>query len=120
MKAKFVVAILLIMIVAKVNASPIVQLKKQETTKTIKGIFDGYDEDDGYIFLITDEEDGNEKYMYFNYISDEALKAVNLQSKEFEGQSFEITFKIEEQVEVDDDGMEDTYEILTITGLKKV
>ena len=54
MKAKFVVAILLIMLVAKVNASPIVQLKKQETTKTIKGVFDGYDEDDfsGYSAIV--------------------------------------------------------------------
>ncbi|MFC0603042.1 hypothetical protein [Winogradskyella pulchriflava] len=89
---------------------------------TVVGVFDGYDADDGYSFLIKsddDEEDGEET-IYFSEISDAALKSVNLQSDEFIGKKFEITYEVTEFEEEDEDGYVDTFEKLKIIKIKKL
>lgn len=89
---------------------------------TVVGVFDGYDADDGYSFLIKsddDEEDGEET-IYFSEISDAALKSVNLQSDEFIGKKFEITYEVTEFEEEDEDGYVETFEKLKIIKIKKL
>lgn len=89
---------------------------------TVVGVFDGYDADDGYSFLIKsddDEEDGEET-IYFTEITDAALKSVNLQSDEFIGKKFEITYEVTEFEEEDEDGYVETFEKLKIIKIKKL
>ncbi len=88
-------------------------IKNQESeTKTIVGIFDGYDEEDGYAFIIKDEN-GKDEIMYFTDITDEALKTNNLQSDKMIGTSFEITYEVEE-LESDDDEVYEVYKIIKL------
>ncbi|WP_369997060.1 hypothetical protein [Winogradskyella sp.] len=91
-------------------------------TATVKGVFDGYDEDDGYAFLVMgdDDEDGDEDTMYFSEISDEALKSVNLKLDEMIGKRFEITYEITEYEEEDENGYTEIYEVYKIVKLKKI
>lgn len=91
-------------------------------TATVKGVFDGYDEDDGYAFLVMgdDDEDGDEDTMYFSEISAEALKSVNLKSDEMIGKRFEITYEITEYEEEDENGYTEIYEVYKIVKLKKI
>ncbi|MFK7832005.1 MAG: hypothetical protein AB8B52_01900 [Winogradskyella sp.] len=92
---------------------------KDKTTTTI-AIFDGYDADDGYAFIVKadDEDDDSEETMYFSEISEEAIKAINLKSKDMVGKRFEITYAITEYEE--EDGYKETYEIYKILKIKKL
>lgn len=83
------------------------------------GVFDGYDEEDGYAFIIADEE-GYESMMYFQSITPEASKSTNLKSDKLIGKRFRITYETSEETTEDDDGMEDTYEMYTITKIEKL
>ncbi|MDO1501559.1 hypothetical protein Q2T40_15600 [Winogradskyella maritima] len=118
-KTKFIIMLLVSMATAY-SSSVVAQDGTKSQIKTIVGTFDGYDEEDGYSFLILDEEDGNEKYMFFTKITDEALKMVNLKSKAMEGQKFELSYSTRAYTEKDDSGIEETYEEYTITEVKKV
>ena len=96
-------------------------IKNQDKkTVTITGVFDGYDEEDGYSFLIKNKEDGSENYIFIEAITDEVLKAINLKSASFVGKTFEITYQVTEYEEEDEDGNIETYEKFTIVKLKKL
>lgn len=83
---------------------------------TIEGVFDGYDEEDGYSFLVIDKETESENVMYFNDVTEDVLKEFNLQSTNFLGKKFEITYEIEE-MEDEEDG--EIYEKFIIIKLVK-
>jgi hypothetical protein len=87
-------------------------------TEIVIGTFDGYDEEDGYAFIITDVN-GEENMMYFQNITSEALSTTNLKSEDFVGQRFRISFTISEEI-VEEDGFEETYEVYTIIKLEKL
>ena len=92
--------------------------KKVNTTAT----FDGYDAEDGYSFIIREDEDDEESEitMFFTEISEEALKAVNLKSEEMIGKRFQITYEITEYEEEDDNGYVETFESFKILEVKKM
>jgi hypothetical protein len=104
MKTKLTVVIVFLVAVFTVNAFD-VSTQTQET-KTIKmeGIFEGYDADDGYAFLIKSDNEEGEQSLYIQSISDAALKMVKLQSKEMEGKRFEMTCEVTEYKEKDENG----------------
>lgn len=83
---------------------------------TIEGVFDGYDEEDGYSFLVIDKETENENVMYFNDVTEDVLKEFNLKSSNLLGKKFEIKYEIEE-MEDEDDG--EIYEQFIIVKLIK-
>ncbi|WP_296311208.1 hypothetical protein [Winogradskyella sp. UBA3174] len=66
---------------------------QEKRIMTVAGNFDGYDNEDGYSFIIKGEEDDDEEVIYFT----------------------EIT----EYEETDEEGFTETYEIFKITQLKK-
>lgn len=104
---------------ANVLLENIVKIQDKEVI-TIIGTFDGYDEEDGYAFLIKDEEDDSEEYMFFTEISAEVLKAFNLKSESMSGKTFQITYEVSEFEEEDEDGYSETYEKYKIIKLKKL
>ena len=119
---KITVFVLLVMVLstnAFSKASEIIQEKIKVTTT---GIFDGYDPDDGYSFLINEDADDedSEETVYFSEISEEALKAVNLKSKDLVGKRFEITYEITEFEEEDENGYTEVYETYKIIQIKKL
>lgn len=119
---KMTVFVLLVMVLSA-NAFSISNEIIQEKIKvTTTGIFDGYDPDDGYSFLINgdaDDED-SEETVYFSDISEEILKTVNLKSKDMVGKRFEITYEILEFEEVDENGYTEVYETYKIVKIKKL
>ena len=92
---------------------------QEKRIMTVAGNFDGYDNEDGYSFIIKGEEDDDEEVIYFTEITDEALKALNLKSTDTVGKRFQITYEITEYEETDEEGFTETYEIFKITQLKK-
>ena len=122
MKAKQIVLVLaLFTAVFSVNANSEIKKKGQgQQVVTLVTTFDGYDEDNGYSFLVEDEEEGDEEVMYFTEITDAALQSVNLKSDEFVGKRFEITYEITEYEEEDENGYIEVFETYTITKVKKV
>ena len=121
-KAKQIVLVLaLFTAVFSVNANSEIKKKGQgKQVVTLVATFDGYDEDNGYSFLVEDEEEGDEEVMYFTEITDAALQSVNLKSDEFVGKRFEITYEITEYEEEDENGYIEVFETYTITKVKKV
>lgn len=91
-----------------------------ENTKIIVGVFDGFDEEDGYMFTINTTEDDSEEVMYFTDIDETVLENYNLKSTNFEGKKFEITYKINVFEDEDEEGYTETYETLTIISLKQL
>lgn len=83
---------------------------------TVVAIFDGYDTDDGYAFLILNEDEDQE-IVYFTEITETALKSVNLKSDNLIGKRFEITYEITEYEE-DENGYIEVFEHYTITNVK--
>jgi hypothetical protein len=119
MKTKQLLTVILFAVTLSVNALIEFDNNSQNIeTYTVIGTYDGYDEEDGYSFIVTDEY-REEKVMYFTEITDEALKVVNLKSKDMLGKQFEITYEIEEFEEVDEDGNTETYEKHKIVKLVK-
>lgn len=90
---------------------------QDKDTETVRAVFDGYDPDYGYSFLITSEDD-DEEIVYFTDITEEALKSVNLKSDDVIGKRFEVTYEITEYEEEDENGYIEVYEKYTITKLK--
>lgn len=90
---------------------------QDKETETVNAVFDGYDADNGYAFLIVGEE-YDEEIVYFNAITEEALKSVNLKSDDFIGKRFEITYDITEYEEEDENGYIEVFEHYTITKVK--
>ena len=89
------------------------QNKKKVTTMAV---FDGYDADDGYAFVIREDEndEDSEETIYFTEITDAALKAGNLKSEDMIGKRFEITYEITEYEVEDDNGYIETFESFKI------
>jgi hypothetical protein len=58
--------------------------------------------------------------MYFQKITPEAFEKINLKSDNLIGKRFRIIYEISEEITEDNDGMEDTYEIYTITTIEKL
>ena len=106
------------------NVNAIIDNKKvseAQETVTIDATFDGYDEEDGYAFLVKGEDDGeDEDIMYFYEVTDEVLSAVNLKSDEIIGERFQITYMIETFEEEDEYGYKETYEKYIIIKIKSI
>ncbi|MCA0132548.1 hypothetical protein [Winogradskyella alexanderae] len=95
-------------------------LNPQDIQKeVIEGIFDGYDEEDGYSFLVIDKESETESVMYFSEVLEAVLKEFDLKSTNLVGKKFEITYEIEELEELDDEEYGESYEKYTIVKLVK-
>lgn len=119
MKTKLSVALVICMLMLSNSAIATNKSTPQDKkTETLTGVFEGYDKEDGYSFLYKDEE-GNDRVIYFEKISEEALKAFNLKSETMVGKTFVITYEIKEYDEEDDDGNIETYEEKIILELKK-
>ena len=121
MKNKQVILVLIFSIIV-LNANAVLGSKHNNQdviTATVKGAYDGYDEDDGYAFLVPDEE-GDDETMYFAEIAEDVLKAINLKSENMIGKRFEITYEITEYEEEDENGFTEIYEVYKIVKLKKL
>ncbi|WP_405575419.1 hypothetical protein [Winogradskyella sp. Asnod2-B02-A] len=96
-----------------------IQNKKKVTTMAV---FDGYDADDGYAFVIREDEndEDSEETIYFTEITDAALKAGNLKSEDMIGKRFEITYEISEYEVEDENGYTETFESFKILEVKKM
>lgn len=92
--------------------------KSIQENGTLEGIYDGK-EDYGYSFLVVDEE-GEEYTMAFQSINPSLLKSYNLDSDEFIGSKFSVTYTTKIEIEKDEDGYEDETEINTIMALRKL
>lgn len=85
---------------------------------TITATYDGFSSD-SYSFMFTNDE-GEEESIFFDYASDEVLKAFDLKSKKFEGEKFVVTYKETIETEEDEEGEELEYTKTTIISLKPV
>ncbi|WP_138435136.1 hypothetical protein [Winogradskyella algicola] len=116
--------IVLVFLVMAFSVNAIIDTNKnnqEQENVTIKGTFDGYDEEDGYAFLIAGEDDEeDEDIIYFYNVTAEVLKAVNLKSDDMIGKRFQITYKIETYEEEDEYGYKETYEKYTIIKITKM
>ncbi len=120
MKNKHVLVFMFSLIVFSANALFEKGNKKQDKqTETVEGTFDGYDKDDGYVFLVKGEENEMDT-MYFTEITKDALKMFDLKSKDMIGKLFLVTYEIEEFEEEDEEGDIEVYEKYTITKLEKL
>lgn len=122
MKNKHLLVFVFSIMVFSVNA--IIKNKKivkEQDTKTITATFDGYEEEDGYAFLVAGEDnEEDEDIMYFYNITPEALKVANLKSEDMIGKRFQLTYTIETFDEEDEYGYTETYEKYTIIMIKKM
>lgn len=122
MKNKHLLVFVFSIMVFSVNA--IIKNKKivkEQDTEIIVATFDGYDEEDGYAFLVAGEDnEEDEDIMYFYNITPEALKVANLKSDDMIGKRFQLTYTIETFDEEDEYGYTETYEKYTIIMIKKM
>lgn len=119
MKTKLAVVACLLTVFT-VNAFGLSKSNQEKKTVKIQGVFDGYDEDDGYAFLVKADNEEGEQTIYLQSISAEALKMVNLKSKDMEGKRFEVTCEVTEYEEVDENGTSETYEEYHIISVKRL
>jgi hypothetical protein len=119
MKINIFLSLLFLIIGASANAITPNDLTQEKRTVTVVGVFDGYNEEDGYAFLVKEEVDDEENIMYFTEIKEEVLKAFNLKSNDLVGKGFEITYEITPYEEEGDYGNKETYEAFTIINLKR-
>ncbi|MUU78768.1 hypothetical protein [Winogradskyella endarachnes] len=122
-KKQFILVFICSIIVFSANAFLEKRTKIQDKQKvTTIATFDGYDAEDGYAFIIQEDEDDEESEvtMFFTEISEAALKAVNLKSDEMIGKRFQITYEITEYEEEDDNGYIETFESYKILEVKKM
>lgn len=123
MNTKNIMVFVLMFMVLSANAFSNLKDNKQDKKKvTTVGVFDGYDIDDGYSFLINidpdDEFSGDT--IFIMEITDEVLKTVNLKSKDVIGKRFEITYEITEIEEEDENGFLEVYETYKLVQIKKL
>lgn len=118
---QFVVFVFLVMAFSVNAIIDTKQDKQEQGTVTVIATFDGYEEEDGYAFLVQGEDDDeDEDIMYFSEVTPEVLKAVNLKSDSLIGERFQITYKTETYEEEDEYGYKETYEKYTIIKIKKM
>ncbi|APY08018.1 hypothetical protein BWZ20_06760 [Winogradskyella sp. J14-2] len=122
MKNKQFLVFIFLIVVFNVNAIKANKnISQEQDTETIVAVFDGYNEEDGYAFLVSGEDDEeDEDIMYFYEVTEEALKVANLKSDDLIGKRFQITYKIETYEEEDEYGYKETYEKYTIIKIKKM
>ena len=123
MNTKNIMVFVLMFMVLSANAFSNLKDNKQDKKKvTTVGVFDGYDIDDGYSFLINidpdDEFSGDT--IYIAETTSEVLKMVNLKSKDVIGKRFEITYEITEIEEEDENGFLEVYETYKLVKIKKI
>ena len=120
---QFILVFICSIVVFSANALLEKKTKTQDKRKvTATATFDGYDAEDGYAFIIQEDEDDAESEitMFFTEISETALKAVNLKSDEMIGKRFQITYEVTEYEEEDDNGYVETFESFKIIEIKKL
>lgn len=117
---QLILAFIISVITLNVHALAVKAEIQDPTTLTVKAIFEGYDEEDGYVFLVKGEEDEDDDTIYFTEITVEALKQANLKSKDLIGKKFEVTYAVEEYEVEDEEGYVEVYEKYTITKLKQL
>ncbi|WP_299096604.1 hypothetical protein [Winogradskyella sp.] len=118
---QFVVFVFLVMAFSVNAIIDTKQDKQEQETVTVIATFDGYEEEDGYAFLVQGEDDDeDEDIMYFSEVTPEVLKAVNLKSDSLIGERFQITYKTETYEDEDEYGYKETYEKYTIIKIKKM
>ena len=123
MNTRTIAVFVLMVMVLSVNAISITKDKFQDKTiVTAQGVYDGYDIDDGYAFLIREDEkdEDTEATVYFAEVDPSVLKMANLKSKDLMGKRFEITYEVTEYEEIDENGYSETYESYKIIKLKKL
>lgn len=121
MKNKHLLIVVLTLVVSSLSAAVNPNIEAQEVkTITVKGTFDGYDEEDGYSFLIENKEEETEDYTFFESSSPEVLKTADLKSEKLIGKKFEITYQVSEYEIEDEYGNTETYEKFTIVKLKQL
>jgi len=121
MKNKHVLVFICSIVVFSANA--LLQKSEKFQDKNIivaVGVFDGYDAEDGYSFLIRDANNDDEETIYFTEMTPEALKTINLKSNDLIGKRFEVTYEVTEYEEEDDEGNSETFERYTIIKIKKL
>ncbi|MBL7559177.1 hypothetical protein JAO71_05105 [Olleya sp. YSTF-M6] len=84
-------------------------------TMAVTGVYKGVVEYD-YVFHINETD----RSMTFQYLSDEALEAFDLDSEEFVGSKFEVTYEVLQEMSEDTEGNEVEIEIYTITALELI
>ena len=120
---QFILVFICSIVVFSANALLEKKTNTQDKRKvTATATFDGYDAEDGYAFIIQEDEDDAESEitMFFTEISEAALKAVNLKSDEMIGKRFQITYEVTEYEEEDDNGYVETFESFKIIEIKKL
>ncbi len=120
MKTKLVMAIACLVTFFTVSALGNPNKIQDKKIVKIEGIFDGYDKEDGYAFLVKADNEDGEQTMYLQSMSAEALKTVNLKSKDMEGKRFEVTCELTEHEEKDEFGQVEIYETYHIISIKKM
>lgn len=94
-------------------------IKNQDpVTTTVIGVYDGYDEEDGFSFILKSDSELGESIQYFNAVSPDLVKTFKLKNEETIGKTFEITYTLK-IVEEEEDGETFEYEYLTIVKLVK-
>ncbi|MGB6268778.1 MAG: hypothetical protein WBF67_07170 [Olleya sp.] len=83
--------------------------------QTLSGVYEGL-EDTNYVFTISNK-DGNEK-MVFNYLAEDVFENYDLDSDEYIGKSFTITYEESSEIIENEEGEEEEVEYLTITKLQ--
>ena len=86
-------------------------------TLVVSGVYKGVVEYD-YVFAVT--EKGAKQNMLFQYVSEEALESFDLESDDYVGSQFTVTYEKTTEMSEDEEGNEIGIEVLTITGLELI
>ncbi len=84
------------------------------TQKAISGTYEGTEE---FNYVFTVEVKGEKQTMKFQYASEEVLENYDLDTDEYIGEDFKITYQTSIEVVEDEEGNEEEIEVLTITDL---
>ena len=63
-------------------------------------------------------EEGAKENMLFQYVSEEALESFDLESDDYVGSQFTVTYEKTTEMSEDEEGNEIEIQVLTITGLE--
>lgn len=84
----------------------------------VNGAYDGH-EDYGYNFIVKNQ-DGDEVTLTFQKVEASILDTFNLDTDVLLNQNFKITYTIDTEVSIDEDGFKNEDEIYTIIKLEKL
>jgi len=119
---KITVFVLMVMVLSANAFSTTNQINQNKIKVTKVATFDGYDAEDGYAFILREDEDDedSEAIFYFTEITEAALKAVNLKSNDLIGKRFKIIYEVTEYEEEDENGFIETYESYKLIQVKRL